>query len=69
MNDEGDEEQREMVGLKGLERFWGLDDNPFIIITAAEKFENLHRNRKIKFYGKHRGQYRMIVFPPSAYFR
>lgn len=53
INDEGDEE-REMVGLKGLERFWGLDENSSSIKIAAEQFENLHRNRKIKFYGKQR---------------
>lgn len=50
----GVKEEREMVGLKGLERFWGLDANSSSIITAAEQFENLHRNRKIKFYGKQR---------------
>lgn len=39
----GMKEEREMVELKDLERFWGLDDNSSSIITAAQ-FENLHRN-------------------------
>lgn len=39
----GIKEEREMVELKDLERFWGLDDNSSII-TAAQQFENLHRN-------------------------
>lgn len=46
----GMKEEREMVGL---ERFWGFDGNSSIV-TAAEQFESLHRNRKIKFYGKQR---------------
>lgn len=48
----GMKEEREMMGLKGLERFWGLDENSSSIIIAAEQFENLHRNRTIKFYSK-----------------
>lgn len=50
----GMKEEREMVGLKGLERFWGLEDKSSFIITAVEQSDSLHRNRKTKFYSKQR---------------
>lgn len=61
----GMKEEREVVGLKGLEGFWGLEDNSSYIITTVEQSDSLPRNRKIKFYGKQRPTQDDSFFPLS----